>query len=455
MRSINPLTGEQEARWPLDTEDQVEHTLARASAQQRLWRARPFRERSSSLMAVARGLGEEEEALAVRMMQEMGKPLVQARAEVGKCSLVCEHYAREAEGYLAEEEVDVGEDGAVLQREPLGVILSIMPWNFPYWQVFRFVAPALMAGNTVVVKHAPRTQGCAELLKELVDKAGLPQGVVSWVRVPEDHVPALIADPRVAAVTVTGSEGAGRAVAQVAGAHLKKCVLELGGSDAFIVLGDANIEEAARAAVRGRVLNTGQSCIASKRFLVEASVAQGFTAAVLDELALLSMGDPAKEETDLGPLAREDLAVELERQVRESVALGAKVLCGGRREGCWFEPTLLVDVPLESPAGQEEMFGPVASLWVVKDEEEAVRLANATRFGLAACVWTGNVERGRALAGRLDVGGVFVNRLPLSDPRLPFGGVKASGYGRELGRAGILEFTNLKTVRWARDLSVV
>jgi succinate-semialdehyde dehydrogenase/glutarate-semialdehyde dehydrogenase len=455
MRSINPLTGEQEARWPLDTQEQVEQTLARAEAGQRLWRGRTLSERSAALMAVAQGLGEEEEALAIKMMREMGKPLSQARAEVGKCALVCEHYARWAEGYLAEEEVDVGEDGAVLQREPLGVILSIMPWNFPYWQVFRFVAPALMAGNTVVVKHAPRTQGCAELLKKLVDEAGLPQGVVSWVRVPEDRVPPLIADPRIAAVTVTGSERAGRAVAQVAGAHLKKCVLELGGSDAFIVLGDANIEEAARAAVLGRVLNTGQSCIASKRFLVEASVAQDFTAAVLSELARLTVGDPAQEETDLGPLAREDLAVELERQVKESVELGARVLCGGHRDGRWFEPTLLVDVPLESPAGQEEMFGPVASLWVVEDEEEAVRLANATRFGLAACVWTGSVDRGRELAHRLDVGGVFVNRLPLSDPRLPFGGVKASGYGRELGRAGILEFTNLKTVRWARDPTVV
>ncbi len=453
MRSINPATGEEEGSWPLDSKAHVEAVVEGAWRAQRVWSQRSLPERSEALLAMATLLEEQAEALAVRMTHEMGKPLAEAVGEVRKCAQVCAHYAQQAEAYLSMEEVDVGDDGAVLCREPLGVVLSIMPWNFPYWQVFRFVAPALMAGNTVLVKHAPSTQGCAQEMRDLITSAGLLDGAVGWLRVPEDHVPALIADSRIAAVTVTGSERAGRAVAAVAGANLKKCVLELGGSDPFIVLADADVNEAAAAAVAGRMLNSGQSCIASKRFIVEAPIAERFTEAVLAEMALLKVGDPTEDATDLGPMAREDLAVTLERQVEESVARGARVLCGGVRDGCWFEPTLLTDVPEDSPAGEEELFGPVATLWVVDDAAAAVRLANASRYGLAACIWTSDLSAGKMIARQLEVGGVFVNRLPLSDPRVPFGGVKASGYGRELGRAGILEFTNLKTLRWARTPS--
>lgn len=453
MRSINPATGEEEGSWPLHSDAQVEAVVDGAWRAQRVWSQRSLSERADGLLAIATLLEQRAETLAVRMTREMGKPRAEAIGEVRKCAQVCAHYAQRAESYLAMEEVDVGADGAVLCREPLGVVLSIMPWNFPYWQVFRFVAPALMAGNTVLVKHAPSTQGCAEEMQDLITSAGLLAGAVGWLRVPEERVPDLIADSRVAAVTVTGSERAGRAVAAAAGANLKKCVLELGGSDPFIVLADADVNDAAVAAVAGRMLNTGQSCIASKRFIVEASVADRFTEAVLEEMARLKVGDPMEDGTDLGPMAREDLAVTLERQVEESVAQGARVLCGGVREGSWFEPTLLADVPEDSPAGQEELFGPVATLWVVDDAAAAVRLANASRYGLAACIWTADVDAGMSLARQLEVGGVFVNRLPLSDPRVPFGGVKASGYGRELGRAGILEFTNLKTLRWSRTPS--
>jgi len=450
MRSVDAMTGEAFAAWPIDDRDAVDHLFVQARQAQALWRARAIVERAEFLAQLAIRLRDDVEPLAALMTREMGKPIAQARGEVLKCVGLIEHFSAHGASYLTAQSVEVGRDGARVVFEPLGVVLAIMPWNFPYWQVVRCAIPALLAGNAVVIKHAPRTQACAERLHAHMVAAGIPQACCPVVRVEDSDVASLIARPDVAAVALTGSTRAGRAVAKVAGAHLKPCVLELGGSDPLLVFADAEVEVAAAAAVRGRFQNSGQSCIASKRFVLHRDIAEDFMTLFVEACSRLVVGDPNDEATDIGPLAREELAVELQRQVDESVRLGARVVCGGRRRGAFMEPTVLMDVPDGSPAAEEELFGPVVSVWVEEDDDAMIARANATTFGLAASVWT-QEARGLAFADRLECGAVAINQLSASDARLPFGGVKDSGMGRELGREGALAFVNVKTLRWTRD----
>lgn len=441
MRSVDPFTGEVLADHPEHTPAQVEALLAQAATAQVAWRRWSFRERAQVLVRIAELFEERAGTLGELATAEMGKPLGQAVAEARKCGLVCRFYAEHAEGWLAEEPATAE---SFLRFDPLGLVLAVMPWNFPYWQVMRFAAPALMAGNGLVVKHAPNTLGVARAVQALALEAGLPAGLLSVVVVDVDRVPGLIRDPRIAAVTVTGSERAGAAVASEAGRALKKCVLELGGSDPFIVLDDADLDRVMASAVMARVQNNGQSCCAAKRFLVQRGVLDAFTERFVAAMSALTVGDPRS--CDIGPLARPDLAVELEKQVSASVAAGATVLCGGVRDGSFYGPTVLTDVAPGMPAYEQELFGPVAVVIPFDDVDQAVAVANASDYGLAASVWTEDRQGARDIAARLDTGGVFVNRYPFSDPRIPFGGVKKSGYGRELGRYGLLEFVNVKTV---------
>ncbi len=450
MRSIDPWCREILRHWTPHAPAEVEALVASAVDAQVSWRRLSFDARAVPLRRIAALLREREERYGRLMTREMGKPIEQARAEIRKCAVVCDHYAEHAAALLAHEPVDVGDEGAMLRFDPLGVVLSIMPWNFPWWQVLRFAAPALMAGNAVLVKHAENTLGCGEAIAQLVLEAGLPEGLLQHVIVEVDRIPPLIADPRIAAVTLTGSDRAGRAVASAAGSSLKRTVLELGGSDPFIVLEDADLDMAVRGAIAGRTQNSGQSCVAAKRFVVLRDVAEPFIERFAAALADLRVGDPRRDDTDIGPLARPDLLATLADQVDASVAAGARVMVGGAPDGPCYPPTLLVDVPTHSPAAREELFGPVAAVFVVDDEESAVALANDTRFGLAASIWTRDLPRAQRIAARLETGGVFVNRIPISDPRHPFGGIRDSGYGRELGREGIREFVNVKTVRWVR-----
>ena len=382
------------------------------------------------------------------MTEEMGKPLQQAEAEVDKCGWVCEHYAQHAASYLADIEVEAKADRSVVVSRPLGGVFAVMPWNFPLWQVLRFAAPALMAGNAVLVKHAPLTMETSAALMDAARAAGIPSGVLDDIRIHESVVPEVIRHPAIAAVTVTGSERAGRAVASIAGAQLKKSVLELGGSDPFIVLSDADIERAVAVGVASRCLNNGQSCIAAKRFIVEAPIADEFVSRLTAAMAAKKMGDPALRDVDIGPLARRDLRDELARQVDETVLAGAQLRTGGSvpaAPGWFYPPTVLDDVPLDSPAAEEELFGPVAAVFRVSDVQQAIEVANRSAYGLSASVWTADRRKAAEIADRLNVGAVFVNDMSYSDPRLPFGGVGLSGYGRELGAAGISEFVNLQT----------
>ncbi|HCH63870.1 MAG TPA: NADP-dependent succinic semialdehyde dehydrogenase [Deltaproteobacteria bacterium] len=447
--TINPATGTPLRSWQYWDEAQIEAGLALATTTQRRWRHTTFAKRSAVLHAIAKALAESGEALAHTMTLEMGKPIGEARREVQKCAWVCRFYADHAAEMLSPQTVEAAAPVNEVHFAPLGVVFSVMPWNFPAWQVFRFAAPAWMAGNAVVMKHAPNTFGTAAALASLCAGAGLPDGLLVDARVDLPQVPDIIADRRIAAVTVTGSDRAGRAVAQTAGSHLKKCVLELGGSDPFIVLDDADLDAAVEAAVASRCLNNGQSCIAAKRFFVESAVYEPFVSALTNGMNALKVGDPLQPQVQLGPLARPDLCALLTRQVRDTLAAGAHALCGGVPDlegGAFYPPTVLVDIPPDTPAADEELFGPVASVWQVPHEQEAIARANASRFGLSASVWTRSPDRARQLAAQLESGGVFVNQSSYSDPRLPFGGIKDSGYGRELGVFGIREFVNVKTI---------
>ncbi len=453
FRSLNPATEELLARFEEHDEDQVSERLERAQRAYQDWRTTSFAERAAVLHRTADLLRKEQAEHARRMTLEMGKPIGQAEAEVEKCAWVCAWYAEHAERLLAPEPVETDADRSRVRFDPLGGVLAIMPWNFPYWQVFRFAAPTLMAGDVGLLKHAENVPQCAEALEELFRRAGAPEGVFQNLRIRPERVADVIEHPVVAAVTLTGSERAGSAVASQAGHHLKKTVLELGGSDPFVVLEDADVATVARHAAKARTQNSGQSCIAAKRFVVMEGVADAFVEAFRGELEALRVGDPLARETDLGPLARDDLRESLERQVKRTLEAGARLVTGGKRpegRGFFYPPTLLDGVDPGMVAGCQETFGPVAAVLRAKSEEEAIRLANASPYGLGASLWTVDVERAERLVPRIEAGCVFVNDVVKSDPRVPFGGVRRSGYGRELGIFGIREFVNVKTV-WMRE----
>ena len=450
LESINPTNGESLATYREMTGEQVDQILGACHEAHLEWRQSSFAVRSKHLQRAADLLRNRRESLAELMTSEMGKPIVQARAEVDKCAWVCEYYADNAEGFLAPEIIVTDATKSFVAFEPLGLVLAIMPWNFPLWQVFRFAAPALMAGNTGVLKHASNVQGCALAIEEIFRDAGYPGDCFRTLLIGSSAVAPVIEHPLVKAITLTGSTPAGKAVAQQAGAMLKKTVLELGGSDPYVVLADADLDTAIQACVTGRMLNTGQSCIAAKRFIVPRAILGDFEARCVASMRAQKMGDPMDEATDLGPLARHDLRDELHDQVARSVAQGARCLLGGAvpdRVGAFYPATVLTEVLADMPAYAEELFGPVAAILPVDSEEEALRVANDTEFGLGAAVFTGDRERGETIATKhLDAGSCFVNAFVKSDPRLPFGGIKGSGYGRELGSFGIREFVNIKTV---------
>ena len=455
--TLNPATGVRLAEYPTFSEAAVGGALDRAAAAQVVWAASTFADRAVVLRRAAAGLRARTEDLAVLVTREMGKPMAESRAEVEKCATACDYYAEHAADFLADEPVATSADRSWIGYEPVGVVLAIMPWNFPLWQVIRFAAPALMAGNAALLKHSPNTTGCALAIQDLLAAAGAPDGLFTALVVAEPEVPAvtqrLIEDPRVGAVTITGSERAGKAVGSAAGRAIKKSVLELGGSDPFVVLADADLPQVAALAARGRFLNAGQSCISPKRLVVDATVAEEFTRLLVAEVETLAVGDPESPGTDVGPMARGDLLDGVHRQVEASVAAGARLRTGGRRlegPGNFYAPTVLSDVTPGQPAYDEEIFGPVAAVIVADGEDEAVRIANDTRFGLGASVWTADPERGVAVGRRIRSGAVFVNAIVASDVRMPFGGTRASGYGRELAAAGIREFVNVRTW-WVLD----
>ena len=427
----------------------IESALARAAESQRAWRRQPPTERARLLARVAVVLRRHQDEWARLISLEMGKPLAEARGEIEKSAVTCDFYAAHAPAMLADQVVASNATDSRIVIDPLGVVLAVMPWNYPFWQALRGIAPAIAAGNALVLKHAANVPQCALALQRLFVEAEAPPGLFTTLLVGSGAVAGLIDDDRIAAVTFTGSTPVGRDIAARAGRALKKQVLELGGSDPFIVLADADVEAAAAVAVRARFQNTGQSCIAAKRFIVEAAIGDRFAAAFCAGVAKLVVGDPMDPATTQGPLARGNLRDELDRQVRAGIAEGARLLAGGRSKagpGFYYQPTVLDHVSPGMTVAREETFGPAAAILRVPDAEAAVALANATEFGLGAALWTGDADRARALSREIDAGAVFVNGLVASDARLPFGGVKQSGYGRELGHHGLQEFTNIKTV---------
>jgi succinate-semialdehyde dehydrogenase/glutarate-semialdehyde dehydrogenase len=456
IETLEPATGATLAAYDEHGPDAIDAALAQAVTAFRAWRSRSFAERAALLRAAAATLRARKPELAELAVREMGKTIVEAEAEVEKSATGCDYYAEHGAAHLADRPSPSGATESYVAFRPLGVLLAIMPWNFPYWQVFRAAAPALMAGNTVVLKHAANVTGTALEIERIFAAAGFPAGAFRTLVVSGANMEAIVADPRIAAVTLTGSEGAGSAVAATAGKHLKKTVLELGGSDAYIVLADADIEAAAKTAVKARFQNNGQSCIAAKRFIIEEPAYDAFLAAFVKNTEALVAGDPLDRNTTLGPVAREDLREALERQVAQTLAAGATLATGGRRlerPGYFYAPTIVGDVRPGMAMFDEETFGPAAAVIRARDAEHAIELANASHYGLGGNLWTRDVARGKAMAARLESGGVFINGMTASDPRLPFGGVKKSGYGRELSAFGIHEFVNIQTV-WigpARD----
>jgi len=454
MDRANPATEESLDPVEDDSEQDVENALALADEVYPAWSKRRLEERRQLLTNAAEVLWENAEEYAELMTREMGKPIAGARSEVEKCAWVCEHYAEYAETYLADEVLQSSPEAkALVSHEPLGPILAVMPWNYPFWQVFRFAAPNLVAGNVGLLKHASNVPGCAEAIEEVFLEAGFPEGAFQSLIVGSDAIEDVITDERVRGVTLTGSEPAGRAVAQTAGKELKPSVLELGGSDPFIILDDAVVETAAEVGMQARTLNSGQSCIAAKRFIVHDAVYDEFLSAFVDQMEAQTVGDPTEEETDVGPQAREDLMEDLHEQVQDTLDAGATLETGGDpldREGHYYPPTVVTDVPRDATMATEEVFGPAAAVFRVESEDEAVELANDSTYGLGGSVWTEDLDRGERVARRIESGCVFVNELTKSDPRIPFGGVKDSGYGRELSEHGIKEFLNEKTV-WVQS----
>ena len=449
FESINPATGEVFATTRALSDDDLERSIAQSARQARLWAQSGFPDRRALLEAVAEQLEKERDRLARLMTAEMGKLGNEAEAEVDKCAWVCRYYAEHGEAFLADEILETGAQRSMVAHQPLGTVLAVMPWNFPLWQVFRFAAPAVAAGNVGLLKHASNVMLCSEAIEDIFHRAGAPRGLFTQLPIKSSKVADLIKDSRIAAVTLTGSEPAGRAVAGQAGKALKKSVLELGGSDPFIVLEDADLNLAVKKAVQSRYMNAGQSCIAAKRFIVVEEIADVFEQKLTEAVADLRPGDPNDNDTTLAPMARADLRDEIHAQVEDAIENGAKLMTGGEvvdGPGFFYQPTVLSGITPEMRAYREELFGPVASLFRVEDEAQALRLANDSEFGLGGSVWTEDRERGVAAARQLECGCAFVNELVKSDPRVPFGGVKISGYGRELSRHGIREFVNIKTI---------
>ena len=449
IASVNPATGETLKAFEALNESQIEDKLQHAASTFTTYRLSTFAERESMMTRAAEILETEKHDFARLMTLEMGKPIKGAIAEAEKCALVCRYYAEHARQHLADRVVETNASKSYVRFEPLGPVLAVMPWNFPFWQVFRFAAPALMAGNVGLLKHASNVPQCALAIEDIFLRAGFPAGAFQTLLVGSEAVPRILEDRRVVAATLTGSEPAGRSVAGIAGKQIKKTVLELGGSDPFIVMPSAKLAEAVTTAVKARTINNGQSCIAAKRFIVATEIYEEFEHRFVEEMKALCVGDPLNESTDIGPLATEQILKDVDEQVKLSVAVGAIVLTGGNqvdRIGNFYEPTVLVNVPPDSPAAAQEVFGPVAMLFRVKDIDEAITLANATSFGLGAAAWTNEVNEQKRFVEELEAGSVFINGMVASDPRLPFGGIKNSGYGRELSEFGIREFVNIKTV---------
>jgi succinate-semialdehyde dehydrogenase/glutarate-semialdehyde dehydrogenase len=447
--SVNPATGETSKVIEPHPPAEIEGALARAVDAFHKHRATPLAERAEKLRKTAEILEQTRHSLASIITTEMGKLLRDAVSEIEKCERCCRYYAENGERYLREQIVPSDARRSAIRYQPLGIVLAIMPWNFPFWQVFRFAAPAVMAGNVALLKHASNVPQCALAIARIFRDAGFDEGVFQTLLIENDAVEQIIKDARVKAVTLTGSDRAGSAVAANAGRELKKCVLELGGSDPFIVTANANLDGAISNGVKARMVNSGQSCIAAKRFLIFDEIYEQFLPRFVAEMQKLKPGDPLDESTQLAPLASAQILRGVEEQVRKSVEAGATILCGGKRadrSGFYYEPTVLAGIPKSAPAYREEVFGPVALIFRVRDREEAVALANDSQFGLGASVWSENTDEQEFFARELDSGMVFINAMVASDPRLPFGGVKRSGYGRELGVEGIREFTNVKTV---------
>ncbi len=449
LQSINPANGEVIAEYPAATREQIEDVLLRSQAAHLEWRETSFSDRARSLEQLAGKLEERKDELALLLTTEVGKPLRQSTTEIEKCAGVCRYYAERGEEHLRGRRIATEAVESRVQYEPLGPVLAVMPWNFPFWQVFRFAAPAVMAGNTGVLKHASNVPGSALAIEALFLSAGFPRGVFQTLLIRNSQVDALIDDPRIRAVTLTGSTNAGRAVGARAGRALKKCVLELGGSDPFVVLDDADVEAAALTAARARVINSGQSCIAAKRFIVTKSIRTRFLRAFEAALASLVTGDPRLLSTDVGPLARSDLRDELHAQVQKTIQEGGRLILGGSLlsgPGSFYPVTLIDRVLPDMTGAAEETFGPLAVVLTAHDEDDAIRIANTSRFGLGASIWTQDTSRAVRAARKIQAGSVFINGMVRSDPRIPFGGILESGFGRELSEEGIREFVNVKSV---------
>jgi succinate-semialdehyde dehydrogenase/glutarate-semialdehyde dehydrogenase len=456
IETRNPATGEVLERYELHDRAALDQRLDAAVAAQRRWRERSFAERAAMLRAAASALRTEKASHAALITREMGKPIVESEAEVEKCAVTCEWFAEHGAGLLADEEMPSNATRSYVAFRPLGVILAIMPWNFPFWQVFRAAVPALVAGNAMVLKHAANVTGCALAIERIFRGTGLEDGAFATLLVDSRAMEPIVTDERIAAVTLTGSEGAGSAVGAAAGKAIKKVVLELGGSDYFIVLADADLEKAAEIGVKARFQNTGQSCIAAKRFIVEDAIYERYVERFVHHARALRAGDPMQRETRIGPLARHDLRDALAEQVRETVQAGAKLLLGGDAlpgAGAYYAPTVVGDVTSAMRMAREETFGPAAAFLRARDPGHAIELANDSRYGLGGNLWTGDIARAEQLAARLESGQVFINGMTASDPRLPFGGVKKSGHGRELSEFGIREFVNIQTVWIGPDRS--
>jgi len=453
IATINPVTGEVVKQFQALTDAEVDGRIAKAARAFQSFRKTSFADRAKWMLKAGEILEAEKTELGRLMTLEMGKTFSSAVAEAAKCATACQYYAENAAKFVADEVIETSATKSYIHYQPVGIVLAVMPWNFPFWQVFRFIAPGLMAGNVGLLKHASNVPQCALKIEEIIVRAGFPAGVFQTLLIGASQVDRILNDPRVAAATLTGSEQAGIQVGVSAAKRIKKVVLELGGSDPFIVMPSANIDEAASTAVKARVINNGQSCIAAKRFIVHEQIADKFEKEFVSRMQALKLGDPFDEKTDVGPLATPDAVKDLDTDVQKTLHAGAKLLTGGKAvngPGNFYLPTVLTNIPKDSPAYREEFFGPVASIFRVKNLDEAIAIANDSRFGLGASAWTNDAAEREQLINELEAGMVFINQMVASDPRVPFGGVKASGHGRELGPYGIREFTNIKTV-WIKD----